>query len=126
VRLLVDSHVALWWLEGNDMLGPETRRLLESAAEVYFSAATPWELGIKRALGKLDFPDGLADALVAGGFTELPVSAAHGELAASLPPHHHDPFDRMFVAQARAEALVLVTADRAMQPYDLELLDARA
>ena len=126
MRLLVDSHVALWWLEGNDKLGPETRRLLESADEVFFSAATPWELGIKRALGKLDFPDGLADALAAGGFTELPVSAAHGELAANLPPHHHDPFDRMLIAQARAEALVLVTADRAMQPYDLDLLDARA
>jgi PIN domain nuclease of toxin-antitoxin system len=125
VRLLVDSHVALWWLEGNDKLGPDTRRLLESADEVFFSAATPWELGIKRALGKLDFPDDLADALVAGGFTELPVSASHGELAASLPPHHHDPFDRMLIAQARAEALVLVTADRAMQPYDLELIDAR-
>ena len=126
MRLLVDSHVALWWLEGNDKLGPETRRLLESADEVFFSAATPWELGIKRALGKLDFPDGLADALTASGFTELPVSAAHGELAANLPPHHHDPFDRVLIAQARAEALVLVTADRAMQPYDLDLLDARA
>ncbi len=125
MRLLVDSHVALWWLEGNDKLGPETRRLLESADEVFFSAATPWELGIKRALGKLDFPDGLADALVTGGFTELPVSAAHGDLAASLPPHHHDPFDRVLIAQARAEALVLVTADRAMQPYDLDLIDAR-
>jgi PIN domain nuclease of toxin-antitoxin system len=101
VRLLVDSHVARWWLEGND------------------------KLGITRALGKLDFPDGLADALVAGGFTELPVSAAHGELAASLPPHHHDPFDRMLIAQAGVEALVQITADRAMQPYDLDLIDAR-
>jgi PIN domain nuclease of toxin-antitoxin system len=119
VRLLVDSDVALWWLEGNDRLGPETRRLLETADEVYFSAATPWELGIKRALGKLDFPDGLAAALVAGGFTELAVSVAHGESAANLPPPHHDPFDRMLIAQARSEALVLVTADRAMQPYDL-------
>ena len=126
MRLLVDSHVALWWLEGNDKLGPETRRLLESADEVFFSAATPWELGIKRALGKLDFPDGLTDALVAGGFTELHICAAHGEMAANLPPHHHDPFDRMLIAQASAEALVLVTADRAMQPYDLDLLDARA
>ncbi len=125
MRLLVDSHVALWWLEANDKLGPQTRDLLESADEAYFSAATPWELGIERALGKLDFPDGMADALVAAGFTELRISAAHAESAAKLPPHHRDPFDRMLIAQARAEAFVLVTADRAMQPYDLQLLDAR-
>jgi PIN domain nuclease of toxin-antitoxin system len=122
--LLVDSHVALWWLESNDRLGPESRRLLESADEVFFSAVTPWELGIKRALGKLDFPDGLAGALAAGGFTELAVSAAHTEVAANLPPHHDDPFDRMLIAQAQIEVLVLMTADRAMAPYDVESFDA--
>ncbi|HSP29753.1 MAG TPA: type II toxin-antitoxin system VapC family toxin [Ilumatobacteraceae bacterium] len=125
MRLLVDSHVALWWLEGNDKLGVEARRLLESADEVFFSAATVWELGIKQALGKLDFPDGLADALVAGGFKELPSSAAHGAAAARLPPLHNDPFDRLLIAQARTEALVLMTADRAMEPYDVDSLDAR-
>lgn len=125
MRLLVDSHVALWWLGGSDRLGPECRRLLESADEVFFSAATSWELGIKRALGKLDFPDGLADALIASGFRELPISAAHGEVAASLAPHHRDPFDRMLIAQARGEALVLVTADRAVEPYEVDSFDAR-
>lgn len=124
MRLLVDSHVALWWLESSDRLGPESRRLLESADEVFFSAVTPWELGIKRALGKLDFPDGLAGALVADGFTELAVSAAHSEVAANLPPHHHDPFDRMLIAQAQIEVLVLMTADRALQPYDVDSFDA--
>lgn len=125
MRVLVDSHVALWWLENNAKLGPESRRLLESADEVFFSAATPWELGIKRALGKLDFPDGLAGALVAGGFTELPISAVHSEMAAQLPPHHHDPFDRMLIAQAQIEVLVLMAADRAILPYDVESVDAR-
>lgn len=126
MRLLVDSHVALWWLESNDKLGPESRRLLESADEVFFSAVTPWELGIKRALGKLDFPTGLVEELVAGGFAELAICAAHGELAANLPPHHHDPFDRMLIAQARVEALVLVTADRAIDPYDVDSFNALA
>ncbi len=126
MRVLIDSHVALWWLDGNDKLGPATRQLLGSADEVFFSALTPWELGIKRALGKLDFPDGLTEALVAGGFDELPIAAAHGEAAATLPPHHQDPFDRMLIAQARIEALVLVTADRAIEPYDVESFDARA
>jgi PIN domain nuclease of toxin-antitoxin system len=123
---LIDSHVALWWLDGSDKLGPESRRQLQSADEVFFSAVTPWELGIKRALGELDFPDGLASALVASGLTELPISAAHGESAARMPAHHHDPFDRLLVAQAQIEALVLMSADRAMTPYDVDLLDARA
>lgn len=126
MRLLVDSHVALWWLEGSDKLGVEARRLLGSADEVFFSAATVWELGIKRALGKLDFPDGLAGELVAGGFEELPISAAHGEAAATLPTHHHDPFDRLLIAQARLQALVLMTADRAIEAYDVDSFDARS
>jgi PIN domain nuclease of toxin-antitoxin system len=126
VRLLVDSHVALWWLADLAQLGPECRRRIESADVVMFSAVTPWELGIKRELGKVEFPGSLADALVGSGFAELAISAVHAERAAVLPPHHRDPFDRMLVAQAQIEELVLVTADRSLQPYDVELLDAEA
>ena len=122
--LLLDSHVALWWLDSHTSLGLTCRGQLESADEVFFLAATTWELGIKRALGRLAFPDGLADALESGGFVELAISAAHGERAPELPPHHHDPFDRMLVAQAQLESLVLVTADRALGSYEVELLDA--
>ena len=125
MRLLLDSHVALWWLEGADDLGPESTALIESADEVRFSAVTPWELGIKRALGKLDFPDDLVAALEAAGFEALPITAAHADLAPRLPGHHRDPFDRMLVAQARAEALTLVTADETLRPYDVPLLEAR-
>lgn len=125
MRLLLDSHVALWWLEDSASLGPEARATLELADEVYFSAVTPWELGIKRALGKLDFPDGLADALTDAGFSELAITARHAEQAPALPPHHLDPFDRMLVAQARSESLSLVTADQAIEPYDVDLVDAR-
>lgn len=126
MRLLVDSHVALWWLEGNDALGATCTADLEAADEVFFSAVTPWELGIKRSLGKLRFPDGLVDALQAAGFVGLPIAVSHAVSASELPPHHRDPFDRMLVAQARAEALTLVTADRTLEPYDVQLLDARA
>jgi len=126
MRLLVDSHVALWWLDGNDALGPTCRSGLESADEVFFSAVTPWELGIKRSLGKLSFPDGLVEVLQESGFAGLPISVDHAVRAADLPPHHRDPFDRMLVAQARAEALTLVTADRTLEPYEVPLLDARA
>jgi PIN domain nuclease of toxin-antitoxin system len=125
MRLLIDSHVALWWLAGDDSVGPVCGEQLRSADEVYFSAVTPWELGIKRSLGKLTYPDGLADELVAAGFVGLPISAAHAEQAPDLPPHHRDPFDRMLVAQAQVESLVLVSADRSLRPYDIEIIDAR-
>ena len=125
MRLLVDSHVALWWLEGSDSLGSRCRQLIEHADEVYFSAVTPWELGIKRALGKLTMPDGLVGALQSGGLVPLAISAEHAEHAPSLPAHHQDPFDRMLVAQAQLEALALVTADQALGSYDIEIVDAR-
>lgn len=124
MRLLIDSHVALWWLENNQRLANECRHAIEHADEVFFSAATVWELGIKRALGKLDFPDGLAAALTASGFVELAISATHADRAASLPPHHRDPFDRMLIAQAQAEVLTLATADRSLEPYDVTTIDA--
>lgn len=125
MRLLLDSHVALWWLEDADELGPECTALIESADDVQFSAVTPWELGIKRALGKLDYPDDLVASLGAAGFTELPVTAAHADLAPRLPAHHRDPFDRVLVAQAQLEALRLVSADASLTPYDVEVIDPR-
>ena len=124
MRLLIDSHVALWWLAADERLGGACSEHLLTADEVFFSAVTAWELGIKRALGKIAFPDGMVSQLMAAGFTELPISAAHAVRAPDLPAHHRDPFDRMLVAQAQLEALVLVTADRALRPYDIELIDA--
>ena len=125
MRLLLDSHVALWALGYPDPLGEGCRRLLATAGEVYFSAVTPWELGIKRAKGRISYPDGLVDELVACGFDELPITAAHGEEAARLPQHHADPFDRMLIAQARLEALTLLTADDQLRTYDVATIDAR-
>lgn len=125
MRILVDSHVALWWLDDSAAMGPDCRELIEHADEAYFSAVTPWELGIKRALGKLTMPDGLAEVLELGGFVSLAISADHAEMASTLPTHHRDPFDRMLVAQAQLEALVLVTADEILGSYDVQLVDAR-
>ena len=125
----MDSHVALWRLEDNAALGLECRQLIGGADEVYFSAVTPSVLGIKRQLGKLTMPDGMGDALKTSGFLQLPISVDHAERAPTLPSLHRDPFDRMLVAQAQAqaqiEALALVTADRALLPYDVEVIDAR-
>ena len=106
-------------------MGPQCRALISHADEAFASAVTPWELGIKRALWKLTMPDGLVEQLASEGFVPLPITAEHAELAPALPPHHRDPFDRMLVAQAQLESLVLVTADTALADYDVERFDAR-
>ncbi len=126
MRVLLDSHVALWWLADSPSLGPKCREVIQGADEAYVSAVTPWELGIKRALGKLTMPDGLAASLTSEGFLSLPISMEHAERAPSLPAHHRDPFDRMLVAQAQIEALVLLTADDRITAYGVEVLDARS
>lgn len=125
MRILLDSHVVLWWLEDNSSLGAECRQLITQADVVFVSSVTPWELGIKRALGKLAMPDGLVDVLESAGFASLAIAAEHAQLAPTLPPLHRDPFDRMLVAQAQLESLVLVTADSALLGYEVEQFDAR-
>jgi len=102
VRLLLDSHVCLWWLEGSASIGPRCRDQVSAADEVFFSAVTPWELGIKRALGRLDMPDGLVGALVTAGFEPLPVTAAHAERAPALPPERRRRLRKMPWPPAKA------------------------
>lgn len=125
MRILLDSHVVLWWLTAHAALGPNAAAAIEAADDVVVSSVTPWELGIKRSLGKLDFPAGLVDELQASGIRLLSISARHAEAAPLLPAHHRDPFDRMLVAQAREESLALMTADRSIEPYDVPIIDAR-
>ena len=125
MRLLLDSHAALWWL-ADRQLGDGCRELITEADEVFVSPVTPWELGIERARGKLDYPDGLVEELEATGFRELPITTRHAARAADLPDHHRDPFDRMLIAQAEAEQLTLVTADDRLAVYGIDILDASA
>lgn len=125
MRILLDSHVVLWWLEDNTSLGVQSRAVIQDADEVFVSPVTPWELGIKRALGKLSMPDGLIDVLETVGFLSLPIRAEHAQRAPALPPLHRDPFDRMLIAQAQLESLVLVTADQALAGYEVEQMNAR-
>jgi PIN domain nuclease of toxin-antitoxin system len=125
VRLLIDSHVALWWLDDSASLGRRCREAIESADEVKYSAVTPWELGIMQALGRLSMPEEVGVALEASGFEQLSISVRHAALAPTLPAHHRDPFDRMLIAQATLESLTLVTADGALKSYEVPLLDAR-
>ena len=118
MRLLLDSHVFLWWQSSAPQLDGSVVETIASADEVFVSAATTCELGLKSALGKLHLPEPVEDAVLAAGFTELPVSFAHTRAAVALPMHHRDPFDRILIAQAVCEKLTLVTADEQLQRYD--------
>lgn len=118
MRLLLDTHVLLWSLADDPRIADIEARLLDEANEVFFSVASLWELAIKIGAGKLDLDvDELRRAALQSGFTELPVLATHVQALLSLPPHHRDPFDRMLVAQARAEPMRLLTADRLLVRY---------
>ena len=118
MRLLLDTHIFLWAVAGSPQLKAPTRRLLESAEEIYVSAASIWEVAIKARLGKIDAdPAELAAAIAPSGFLELPVTAAHAAAVAMLELHHIDSFDRMLIAQALAEPLKLVTADAVLAMY---------
>ncbi|MFP4614782.1 MAG: type II toxin-antitoxin system VapC family toxin [Thiohalorhabdus sp.] len=126
-RLLLDTHAFLWWLAEDPRLGAGARkRIAEPANPVYVSAATGWEIGIKKALGKLQAPDDLDAVVAEEGFTHLPITFFHGEQAGALPAHHRDPFDRMLVAQAQAEGLVVVTRDPQIKAYGIRTLNAEA
>lgn len=123
--LLLDAHALLWWLADDDGLAPAARRAIaDPASDVLVSAATVWEIGIKRSLGKLDAPADVLGAIEAAGFDGLPVTVADGDAAAGLPPHHRDPFDRMLVAQALRLGAVLVSRDQAFAPYGVDVLTA--
>jgi len=125
VILLLDAHTVLWWLADDRTLRADARRAIaDPTSDVLVSAATVWEVGIKRALGKLEAPDDLLDAIDASGFDGLPVTLVDADAAARLPSHHRDPFDRMLVAQARRVGAVIVSRDPAFEPYDCDVLPA--
>lgn len=124
-QLLLDTHVALWAFASPKLLKPEIRAAIADPRNtVVVSAISVWEVEIKRALGKLDAPEGFAALCIERGFDALDITFRHAEVAGALPPHHSDPFDRMLIAQAIAEDLELVTKDRAMSAYDVRVVAA--
>ena len=122
MRILLDTHALIWWSSDDGQLGEKARRAIADAgSEVLVSAATAWELCTKYRLGKLPEAEyiatHLAEYLGEQGFSPLPVSLSHGQRAGSLPGPHKDPFDRMLIAQAQAEDLVLVSNEEAFDGY---------
>ena len=119
---LLDTHVLLWLLSGSGNVAPEVvDELADPNRQVVVSAVVPWEVAIKRALGKLRAPFDLVAQISRAGLASLPITLEHGAAVADLPPHHRDPFDRMLVVQARAEGLTLLTSDRRLADYDAEV-----
>lgn len=126
-RLLLDTHVFLWWLIDDPGLGSKARTMIaDPDNDIFVSAATGWEISIKTMLGKLemDIPASLDSIVEEEGFIHLPITFFHGEQAGWLTLHHRDPFDRMLVAQAQSEGLWIVTNDRKIQLYGVRVLAA--
>lgn len=124
-RLLLDTNTLLWWLSDSPSLGASAREaIIEPRNEVYVSAASTWEISIKRAIGKLKAPDDMDSIVEEEGMLKLPITLFHGDQAGSLPDIHKDPFDRMLIAQAQAEGLVIITADSMFQQYNIRLMAA--
>ena len=123
MRVLLDTHVVLWWLSDDPALADDIKGLLDAEPDAYVSAATLWEISIKQTLGKLG-PADLAERVRDAGFRELPMTMAHALVAGRLPEIHRDPFDRMLVAQAQCEDLTLVTRDEYIHKYDVLILSA--
>lgn len=125
MNLLLDTHALLWWLDDSPELSNKARKAIaDEANAVYVSAASVWEISIKRALGKLQTPPGLLREIERHRFSPLSISLPHAHEVERLPHHHADPFDRMLIAQARLEKLTLVTRDRNIRRYRVARLEA--
>lgn len=122
MKYLLDTHVVLWWLYDAPELSADTKEFLDTEPSLFVSAVTPWEIAIKQSLGKLDGPPDLAERVRDSQFASLPITAGHGVRAGRLPQHHRDPFDRVLVAQAQTEGMTVVTRDRYIPKYDVEVM----
>jgi PIN domain nuclease of toxin-antitoxin system len=123
VRVLIDTHVFIRWDRQLRRLSRPLRTAIENEAnDIFVSAASIWEIAIKRALGKLSFQRSIVNAVSEFGFEILPVTGIHAEHAGGLPRHHNDPFDRLIIAQAYLEGMVVGTQDQLMRSYGVAML----
>jgi len=134
-KILLDTHVFLWWIDNTkySLIGEKAQKLISDPRnDIFVSAATTWEISIKKNIGGLIAPDNIDSIVEDKGFSKLDISLFHGEQAGSLPfvkhpktgKEHKDPFDRMLVAQAQSEGMFLVTKDSAFVAYPVRLINA--
>jgi PIN domain nuclease of toxin-antitoxin system len=119
----LDTHVFVWLVESPEHLAEDvilTLRDMEN--EIFVSAATFWEIAMNRNRGRMRFPGDIGEEIRAANFVELPVTGAHYEASVALPEIHRDPFDRLIVAQALSEGLVLVTRDKLLGAYNVPMI----
>jgi PIN domain nuclease of toxin-antitoxin system len=126
MRYLVDSHAFIWYLESNSKLSLNARMILEDGNnQCFVSVASLWEMAIKIALGRLELQtdfDRIKDLITTFSFEILPIQFEHLKVTTQLPFHHHDPFDRILIAQSQVEELILITKDEKIKPYKIETL----
>lgn len=123
MKLLLDTHAALWFLSDDERMGENAKQhLTDDDNRILLSAAVVWEIAIKRALGKLVVPEEYQTLLLGAGVQALPITIDHAAAVERLPPHHRDPFDRMLVAQALGEAAAIVSRDDILRRYGVTLI----
>jgi PIN domain nuclease of toxin-antitoxin system len=123
VKLLLDTHAALWWGAADERLSTRALHELEDESNpLLLSAAVVWEIAIKRSLGKLNAPPDLASILIAAGAQPLAITLDHAAAVEALPWHHRDPFDRILVAQALSENAAIVSQEDRLRQYDVPLV----
>ena len=123
MSLLLDTNAFLWWIADSPRLSKSAREAI-SSDDVLVSAATGFEIATKRKSGKLRFDDDIVLQVAQNGFRALEVTTEHAVAAGDLPLHHRDPFDRILIAQAQLEKLIVVTSDPMFDRYDIPVLSA--
>jgi len=123
MRYLIDTHIFLWWLNGDKKISDSLQRILENPQiQIYVSVATLWEISIKHALGKLPLKTTLSEMISVSGFELLSITGVHVLELEKLPLLHNDPFDRMLIAQTKAEHFIFITVDAKIKRYDIKIL----
>jgi PIN domain nuclease of toxin-antitoxin system len=123
LKLLLDTHAALWWLADDDRIGDDVaRHITDDSNQVLISAVVVWEVAIKRSLGKLEAPEAVGQTLIEAGAQPLPVTIEHAAAVERLPWIHWDPFDRLLVAQALSEDAAIVSRDEPLSQYGVSIV----
>jgi PIN domain nuclease of toxin-antitoxin system len=127
VKYLLDTHTFLWWNLDDPQLSPQAKEIIaDGSNEIFLSAGSAWEIAIKAAKGRLILPEPptqyVAERMSLYRFQSLTVQISHACQVYQLPPHHHDPFDRLLIAQSQLESLPLLTGDNIISRYEIETI----